>query len=199
MRKYIVSKMLGFIKQYQSFDNEKEEIIVYGLENFYIFITKCIGIFSLSYILGILKETILFTLIYNFIRMPSFGLHAKESWMCWISSSIIFLGIPYVADNVAMPMLMRSIIGVVCILYIYKYAPADTHKRPIINPKLRFRYKSISTLIAIIMVTLSLFIDNVYIQNCFIFALVVQSFMISPITYKIFKLPYDNYKKYQMA
>ena len=199
MRKYVVTNLLNFIKKYQSFDSEQEEIIIYGLENFWIFITKCIGIFTISYILGILKETILFTLIYNFIRTPSFGLHAKESWMCWISSSIIFLGIPYIADNVIIPIMIRSLIGCACILYIYKYAPAGTHKRPIISPKLRQKYKTISTLIAIIMVTLSLFINNVFIQNSLIFALLVQSCMISPIVYKMFKLPYDNYKTYQAA
>lgn len=199
MRKFVVARLLKFIKKYQYFDNEKEEIVVYGLENLYIFITKCIGIFTLSYILGILKETILFTLIYNFIRTPSFGLHAKESWMCWISSSIIFLGVPYIADNIDLPIILRLIVGIMCILYICRYAPADTYKRPIVNPKLRLMYKIISTLIAIVMVILSVSISNVFIHNCLIFALVVQSCMISPVVYKIFKLPYDNYKNYQAA
>ena len=199
MKKYVVKKLLMFIKKYQNLDQEKEDIVAYGLEGIYILITKTIGIFSLAYILGILKETIIFTLIYNAIRTTSFGLHAKESWMCWISSSIIFLGVPYIANNVTLIIALRLIIGITCILYIYKYAPADTHKRPIVNPKLRRKYKLTSTLIAITMVTLSLLISNMFIQNCLIFALVVQSFMISPQVYKIFKLPYDNYKTYQAA
>ena len=199
MKKYVLKKTLSFIKKYKSFTPEQEEIVVYGLEGLYILLTKSIGIFTLAYILGILKETLIFTLIYNLIRTPSFGLHAKESWMCWISSSIIFLGIPYIANNVTLIIALRLIIGITCILYIYKYAPADTHKRPIVNPKLRRKYKLTSTLIAITMVTLSLLIGNMFIQNCLIFALVVQSFMISPQVYKIFKLPYDNYKTYQAA
>ena len=199
MKKYVLKKTLSFIKKYKSFTPEQEEIVVYGLEGLYILLTKSIGIFTLAYILGILKETLIFTLIYNLIRTPSFGLHAKESWMCWISSSIIFLGIPYIANNVSVDIVMRSLMGCMCILYIYKYAPADTHKKPIVNPKRRFAYKTLSSLIAIAMVTLSLILNNVFIQNCLIFALIVQCFMISPQIYKIFKLPYDNYKYYQEA
>ena len=199
MRKYVLKKLLTFIKKYQNLDQEKEDIVAYGLEGIYILITKTIGIFTLAYILGILKETVIFTLIYNLIRTPSFGLHAKESWMCWISSSIIFLGVPYIADNVTIPTIFRITIGIACILYICRYAPADTYKRPIVSPKLRRKYKIISTLLAIIMVTLSVIISNSFLQNCLIFALVVQSFIISPQVYKIFKLPYDNYKNYQSA
>ena len=199
MRKYVVSKLLNFIKQYQSFDGEKEEILIYGLENLYITITKTVGILTIAYLFGIFKESLLFTIIYNLIRTPSFGLHAKESWMCWISSSIIFIGIPYIAKCVTINVIIRFIIGIITVLYINRYAPADTYKRPIVNPKLRRKYKIISTITAIAMVTTSLIINNAFLQNSFIFALIVQSFVISPQVYKLFKLPYDNYKNYQMA
>ena len=69
----------------------------------------------------------------------------------------------------------------------------------IVNPKLRRKYKIISTITAIAMVTTSLIINNTFLQNSFIFTLIVQSFVISPQVYKLFKLPYDNYKNYQMA
>lgn len=199
MRKYVVSKILNFIKKYQSFNEEKEEILIYGLENLYITITKTIGILTLAYLCGIFKESLLFTIIYNLIRTPSFGLHAKESWMCWISSSIIFIGIPYIAKYITINVIIRLIIGIIAVVYINRYAPADTYKRPIINPKLRKKYKIISTIVAIAMVTTSLMVNDIFLQNAFIFALIVQCFVISPQVYKLFKLPYDNYKKYQMA
>ena len=43
----------------------------------------------------------------------------------------------------------------------------------------------------------SLLIDNTFLHNSLLLSLVVQCFMISPAVYKIFKLPYDNYKAYQ--
>ena len=87
--------------------------------------------------------------------------------------------------------------GIVLILLYFKNAPADTHKRPIVSIKRRRTYKVISTLLAIIFVILSLIIENRFLSNSLIMALVVQSFIISPTIYKLFNLPYDNYKNYQ--
>ena len=76
------------------------------------------------------------------------------------------------------------------------YSPADTKKRPIVNKKRRKIYKILSTIISISYVTLSIIIKNSYIENCLIFSIILQNILISPITYKIFKLPYNNYKEY---
>ena len=50
--------------------------------------TKTIIICIIAACLGILKELIIFTLIYNFIRMPSFGMHASNSTWCLIASTV---------------------------------------------------------------------------------------------------------------
>ena len=78
-----------------------------------------------------------------------------------------------------------------------KNAPADTYKRPIINPKRRLIYKILSTIIALGLTITSILLENTFWANCCIMALVVQCFMISPLVYKLFKLPYNNYLKYQ--
>lgn len=90
----------------------------------------------------------------------------------------------------------KIIIGIILTIGMMLFSPADTHKRPIVNKKRRRIYKIISTIISIIYVILSIIIKNAYISNCFIFAIVLQNILISPITYKIFKLPYNNYKEY---
>ena len=81
-------------------------------------------------------------------------------------------------------------------MLIYIYSPADTKKRPIVNPIRRKVYKYLSTLIAIIFVIISFFIKNYYIENSLIFALIIQNILISPLTYKIFNEPYNNYINY---
>ena len=90
----------------------------------------------------------------------------------------------------------KIIIGIIFTIGIMLYSPADTKKRPIVNKKRRKIYKILSTIISILYVVLSLIIKNTYIENCFIFAIILQNILISPITYKLFKLPYDNYKEY---
>ena len=82
---------------------------------------------------------------------------------------------------------------------MYKNSPADTHKKPIVNPKRRLFFKYLSVLITIIYSFIILFSKDVFIINCLLFALLVQSLLISPTVYKLFKMPYNNYKKYNMS
>lgn len=200
MKEKIMSKCISYIDSNNpGYSQDTLAEIKYGLEAIYILITKSIFIFTFAFILNIFKEVLIFTLLYNLIRMPSFGLHATKSWMCFVSSALIFILVPYLCTVLELNIFIKSIIGSVTILLIMKNAPADTYKRPIINPIRRRNYKIISTLIALIMVTLSLIIKHNFLSNSLLFALIVQCFMISPLIYKIFHLPYNNYKKYATA
>ena len=195
MRNKIVSKIMKYIKKNKNITIEEEEKMIYGLESIYILVTKLIIIFAIALILGIFKEMLLFLLIFNGVRAFAFGMHASKSWICLIISSISFLGIPYLCKILVLPNIAKIISGLLFVLLIYKYSPADTINRPIINKKLRKKYKILSTIISVFYVILSLFVNN-YISNCLLFGLLLEIIFISPITYKIFKLPYNNYLKY---
>ena len=193
MKKIIINRCINYIEKNTNYDETKLKEIKYGLEGIYLTISKLIVIFTLSIVLGIFKEIILYLLIYNILRMPSFGLHATKSWICLLSSTILFVGIPYLCIYLNISIYIKIIIGILGICLMFKNSPADTKKKPIVNKKRRKIYKYISTLLAIIFCCLSIIIKNNFISNCFIFSLIMQNCMISPITYKIFKLPYNNY------
>lgn len=196
MKKLIMNYTMNIIKKNSDYDEEKLAVIKYGLEGLYLTITKLIVIFLLAYILNIFKEVIIFLLIYNVIRTTSFGLHATKSWICLLSSTLIFIGFPIVCKYIHLTNDFKVILGLILILFIYKNSPADTQKRPIVNPKRRMFFKYCSTFIAIIFIFCSILINDNFISNCFIFSLFVQSFMIAPSVYKLFNLPYNNYLTY---
>lgn len=190
---------MNFIKKYNPETTDSQlEIIQYGLEGLYLTITKLIIILLLSYILNIWKEVIIFLITYNMIRTTSFGLHATKSWICLLSSTCIFLGVPIICLLCNFSNYIKLIIGVFNILLMMKNAPADTYKRPIVSKTRRMVYKILSTVLSIVMVIFSILIPDQFMANCFLFALVVQNFMISPTIYRIFKLPYANYKNYEV-
>lgn len=193
MKKFIMNKCMNYIKNKTDYNDTKLAEIKYGLEGIYLTVSKLIIIFSLAIILGIFKEMIIYMIIYNILRMPSFGLHATKSWICLLSSTILFIGIPYLCIYLSIPIYIKIIIGILGISFMFKNAPADTKKKPIVNKKRRKVYKIISTLLAIIFCFLSIIIKDNLISNCFLLALVMQNLMISPIVYRIFKLPYNNY------
>lgn len=193
MKTIIINKCMDYIKKNTNYDKTKLAEIKYGLESIYLTFSKIIIISILALILGIFKEMVIYMLIYNLIRMPSFGLHATKSWICLLSSTILFIGVPYLCIVLTIPTTLKIIIGIVGTLLMFKNSPADTKKRPIVNKKRRKVYKILSVILAIIFTVCSIFIKDNFISNCFIFGLVMQNCMISPIVYKIFKLPYNNY------
>lgn len=198
MKNKIIDYCLNIIKKnYPQYNDEKISIIKYGLESIYLLITKLIIIILLAYLLRLVKELLIFLLIYNIIRTFSFGLHATKSWICLLSSTLIFILIPLMCKYIYLNIYIKLIIGIILIILFYKNAPADTKKRPIINKKRRYFFKITSTLICIIFIILSITTKYIFISNCFIFSLIVQSFIISPTVYKIFGLSYNNYLSYQ--
>lgn len=199
LKKFIIDKLMAVIQRNESYDDIKLEEIRYGLVSIYLMITKAIFIFFLAFVLGIIKEVIIYTIIYNGIRSTSFGLHATKSWICLLSSTILFISIPYLCNIMQLDMIQKFVIGVISCIFIYKNSPADTHKRPIINMTRRRVYQLLSTLIACIYIIVSLIISNQFIANSLIFSLVVQCFVISPLVYRFFHLPYANYKQYQIT
>ena len=78
------------------------------------------------------------------IRVSAFGMHAKKSIHCLIISLTLFIGGVYLCRYLVIPLILKVVLSTICIVLIAKYAPADTEKRPIINKKLRRKYKFIT-------------------------------------------------------
>ena len=169
----------------------------YALEGLYLTITKMVFIFAFAAILGIFKETFLLILIFNGIRFTAFGVHAKRSIDCFISSTLFFVIFPLLCVKITIPLVIKYIISIPIIIFIGIFAPADTEKRPLIRKKKKIIYKILSILIAIIYMLIAILIKNNSISNLFIFALIIQVIVILPITYKIFGVSYNNYKNYE--
>lgn len=197
MKDIVINNSLNLIKNYNpDYNEEKIEIIEYGLVGLYLMISKTIIIFTVAAVLGIFKDLLILTILYNIIRMPSFGMHATKSWICLVASSLMFIGGAYLCSMLIIPTNIKVVIGIIGIVLMGKNSPADTEKRPIINSKRRLIYKIITTIIAITFVALAIIIPYNFLANSLIFALIYQCIMVSPTTYKIFNQPYNNYKKY---
>lgn len=196
MKRIIINHWMNIIKKNKDYDEKKLAEIKYGLTAIYLTFSKLIIIAVIAIILGIFKEMIIFLLIYNVLRIPSFGIHATKSWICLITSSILFIGLPIICLKVSLNVYFKVFAGVLGVILMIKNSPADTKKRPICSPKRRRIYKTISSSLAIIFVILSLILKNNFIVNCLVFSLILQNVLISPLTYKIFKQPYNNYKDF---
>ena len=193
MKKFIIKKCMNYINKNTNYDEIKLKEIEYGIVSIYLTISKFLVISIICILLGFFKEMFIFTIFFNILRLTAFGLHATKSWMCWISTTIIFILVPLLCIYLNINIFYKAIIGSFCIIFMFKNAPADTKKRPIINKKRRKIYKLISTFLAIIFTICAIKIKNNFISNSLIFALILENCLISPTVYKLFKLPYNNY------
>lgn len=196
MKKVCINQLLKLIRKYcPDYDQDQMDIIQYGLESLYIFITKIVFLTVVAIALNMLKEYVIFMIFFTIIRTTAFGLHATKSWICYVASTFSLVFVPWLCTLFEMHIVLKLLLGLGCIYYINKYAPADTENRPIVSMKRRKVFRYLSTSTAIIFVIFSLFMPH-FIANSLIFAMVIECFMISPAIYKIFNMPYANYKTY---
>ena len=199
MKKLIINKCMELVTTYNKDLSHRDiDKIKYGLEGLYLTITKLIFIIIVSIILGIWKETLLLIIIFNGIRLTAFGVHAKRSIDCLISSTLFFILFPIICIKLTIPLIVKIILFIPLTVLIGIFAPADTEKRPLINKKKRKIYKMLSIMISIIYMTIAIVIKDNTLSNCFIFAIVIQIIIMLPITYKIFGVSYNNYKNYEV-
>ena len=196
MKKRLLNNIRNIIiKENKKISDDSLEEIMYGIEGFILTIEKLVVILIISFILNIIKEVLMLILFFNIIRFFSFGVHAKSSIICLISSIIIFIGVPLLSKIIVINKIIKIILLIILPTYYLIYAPSDTEKRPIISK--RIMYKTISVIINVIYISISFIITNNVIVNLLIFSLIIESILINPLTYKLFKVSYNNYKNYQ--
>lgn len=185
-------------KEYPKYSKEEIETIMYGVETIYITITKTIIIFSIAGILGIFKELLFLLIAFNIMRIPAFGLHASNGTICLIFSSLLFIISTILCKYIELPIYLVLILYILMLINIILYAPADTVKRPLINQKKRKRYKIISIIFTLLFFILSMNIKDNLVVNSLTFGVLIECILINPLTYKMFKMPYKNYKNYDL-
>jgi accessory gene regulator B len=197
IKEFYLKKSLQLLEKYYSkYEEKKIPIYKYGLEGVYLTITKLLIIIALSIILGLFKEMLLFMIAYNLLRLFGFGLHASKSYICLIISTIIFIAIPYISTIIEINIYLKIIICTFCLISFILYAPADTEKRPIVSKKRRLTYKILSSSILLIYIIMIFVLKDNFVINILLFGMLTETFMIHPLSYKMFNMPYNNYIEY---
>ena len=118
MKEKYLNSTISFITKYKEYSNEEIENMRYSLEGLYLTFTKLIVIFSLAIILGIFKEVIILLILFNIIRFTGFGFHAKKSMECLITSTLLFVGVPYLVLYLKPNKTVLLIIGIISLIIL---------------------------------------------------------------------------------
>ena len=183
-------------KEMPEIDNERAEIIMYGLQNIIGEMPKGIIILLIAYFLGIFKITLISVLIIAPYRCFSGGVHMKTHIGCIIYTSILYSGSALLGKYIILTGITKYIIAFTlwgfCMFMIKLYAPADTENVPILRAKERRQKQVFSYIILTFEFIMAILISNTTIAGIIIFGDFIQTLTITRFAYKITNNKYGH-------
>lgn len=176
-------------KEMPEIDDEKAEVINYGLQNIIGEIPKTFLVIIISYFLGIWKETLLtFALLIPY-KCFSGGLHLKTHIGCIVGTTLFYCGIPVLSKYVIFGNITKYIIIATLFVFgmimIKLYAPADTENVPILTKKERRKKQILSYITFIFGLVIAVIVKDNTISNIIIIGYLLQTIMITKLAYRI--------------
>ena len=176
-------------KEDQEIDDERAEIINYGIHLIVGEIPKFFIIMGIAYLLGVFDLTILSYFLVLPYRGASGGFHLKTHIGCIIGSVVFFSGIAllskYVILGITAKYIVTFIIWLFGMIMVKLYAPADTENVPIISKKERKKKKILSYILLTASIIASLIIKDTVISNIIVYGMLFQSISITKLAYKL--------------
>lgn len=181
-------------------DNEKSEVIKYGLQILIEEIPKIFIILFISYILDVFYLTLFAIIIILPYRTFSGGLHLKTHIQCILGTSFFYSGNALISkyliiEESTLKYIIFIIVFIFSFLIIYLYAPADTYQVPILSIKKRKINKIFSYISMSLTLLFGLIIHNHILSNITLISVFFQTLILSKFMYKITgcKYGYMNY------
>lgn len=176
-------------------DDERAEVIKYGLELIIGELPKMFLLFIIAWLLGIFKYALISFAIILPYKLVSGGVHLKTHIGCILGTSLLYCGNVFISKYINIPdiknqIIFSAIILTFTIIMISLYAPADTENVPILRKKERAKKKIISYIIVTAMIIISFLVKDKVISNMLRVGVLLQSIMISKLTYNIFKVKF---------
>ena len=186
-------------KEMPDINDERAEVINYGLQLAFGEIPKTFIILGIAWLLKVLDLTILAIIIIMPYRAVVGGVHFKTHVKCVVATSIFYIGTALLSKYIVLEKTLQYAITIIIwffsIIMISLYAPADTEDVPILRKKERKLKKSISYVIMTAMLVLSVLIKNTTISNILVFETLFQTISITRPMYKLAKNKY-GYEEY---
>lgn len=187
-------------KEIPDIDDERAEIINYGLQLVLGEIPKIFIIFILAYILGVLKLTVLSFLFIMPYRMVSGGTHLHTHIGCVIATSVFYIGNAIISKYLVwnteiLKYIIVFAIWIFSIVMIKLYAPADTEAVPILKKRERKVKRILSYIIMTITLCVGVLVKQNEISNLLIIGTFLQTITITKAMYKLTKNKY-GYAEY---
>ena len=190
----MIDKICAFLTQkireeMPDIDDEKAEVINYGLQNLLGEIPKTFIMLFVAYILGIFEWSLFTFLALLIYKGASGGVHLKTHIGCIIFTCTFYCIIPFISKFIVMSQIVKyiviALVWIFGMIMIKLYAPADTESVPILQEKVRKKKRIVSYIAFSIALLLAAIVQNNMISNILILANLFQTITITKFIYKI--------------
>lgn len=186
-------------KEMPDIDDERAEIILYGLQLIVGEVPKIILLFAVAILLKIGWLAIFAYATMLPYKIVAGGFHLKTNLGCMIGTFVVYFGNVLISKYIVLftetKYLFTLFTLIFSIIMICLYAPADTINLPILRQKERKTKKVLSYIFAIITLIASLLVQNNTLSNILLFNVLIETICISKLAYRITKNEY-GYKTY---
>lgn len=187
-------------KEMPEIDDERAEVINYGLQNIVGELPKIFIMLGVAYLLGIFEWALFTFIILIPYRGASGGVHLKTHIGCIVVTVLFYCAIPFVAQYLVLSKITKLIIVPIIwvwgMIMIKLYAPADTESVPILEKNLRRKKQILSYITFTIGLLMGLIIENNLVSNILILSNFVQTITITKFIYRLTNNKY-GYEVYE--
>ena len=182
-------------KQMPEIDDERAEVINYGLQNIIGEIPKAFIIIGIAFLLGIGKLALISFLVILPYRTFSGGFHLHSHIGCILGTSLFYYGNVLLSkfivfDDSYIKYIVMAVIWIFGMIMIKLYAPADTENVPILRKKDRKLKQILSYITFTLTLVIAIFVKDNVISNMMIFGMLFQTFTITKLAYRLTKNKY---------
>lgn len=189
-------------KKMPEVDEERAEVINYGLQLLFGEVPKFFIELFIAWICGVLELSIFTLLVMMPYKMVSGGVHLRTHIGCIIATTFFYTGVAVVSkyfifESITIKYIVTACIWILSIIMIKLYAPADTAEVPILRKNERKIKKILSYIFVTATLLIGVLLKNAVYSNILIFGCFVQTLLISKVIYTITKCKYgflDEYK-----
>ena len=181
-------------KEMPEIDDDRAEVINYGLQNIVGEIPKIFLLFIIAFVLGIFKEVLFMFIVLIPYRGASGGFHLKTHLGCILGTTAFYCGNVLLSQYIVLDDITKYIlIGISWIfgmVMIKLYAPADTENVPILSKKDRKKKQMIAYITYSIGLLVALLVQDQVVSNILLFGNILQTLTITKLAYRLTKNKY---------
>lgn len=200
----MIEKICNFLttkirKEMPEIDDERAEVINYGLQLTIGEIPKFFIMIAIAFLLGVGELSILSFLVILPYRMFSGGFHMKTHIGCIVCTTLMYSGNSFFSKFFVLPQDVKLVVTLLIFIFglvmITLYAPADTENVPILSKTERKKQKVLSYITFTTILIISLFIKDPIISNICVYGMFFQTLCITRLAYKLTNNKY-GYEEY---